>query len=520
MRTYTDKNKELSKPRSAQESVADTTQLAQVADTRSEALAQKKVKNAIVESPVTTAQKQNIQKMFGGTAQREVLDENKVGQKKSKGVSQLKKASVSVKNSGFVAQLVKDKNKQPEIDQRMDDLKNEAITILTAMKELGEDWELKYGAKGKEKGGKILSGEKTDYKAEIRRAALKELWANLSLEEKFEMVKVGATLGAKGLGLVGKGGSELVRALPSSGRKDKEKVEKEPEEPKPEEDKEPSVSWLSNLSQEDMEALYEVYKLRKRALEKIAKIKAQIEEGAGEIGESIGIEIGQLRDEADFNTRMKALKFKFLTARKRFEFLEAAITENQDMIRYQSEIDALHYGLMNAIFGPAKVYQGRDLSKVERKQHPDLCQDAIANIKSSGPLVRGGVGGFFESGLGLLGGIVESSKEKERKKGEAQSALAIELQRVLGLSWSNLTSWGWTPTGVKSIRTELPKQGTPLKKLEKAIELAKVAAVAESGDRKPETQIFYAALANLKINDTQSLKLTQTIVTEIGTKLG
>ncbi len=388
------------------------------------------------------------------------------------------------------------------------------------MKELGEDWELKYGAKGKEKGSKILSGEKTDYPAEIRRAALKELWANLTLEEKFEMVKVSAKLGAKGLGLIGKGGSELVRALPSSGGKDKEKGEKEPEEPKHEEHKEPSVSWLSSLSQEEMEALYEVYKLKNKALKKIAKIKAQIEEGAGEIGQSIGIEIGQLRNEVDFNNRMKALKFRFLTARARYEFLEAAITENQDAIRYQSEMDALHQGIMNAIFGPAKVYRGSDLSKEERRAHPDLCQDAIANIKSSGELVRGGIEGGLGLGWGFVKGVVESGKKKEEKKDDAQNALAIELQRVLALSWWNVTSWGWTPTGVKSLRTELAKQGTAVKKLEKAIELAKVSSATESGDRKVETQIFYAALANLKINDPQSLKLTQTIVSEIGTKLG
>lgn len=91
MQAYTDKNQELSKTRPAQEAVAHATQLAQVDDTRSGASVQKKVQDTIAQSPMMAAQRQTIQKIFGGTAQRLELDEEKVGQKKAMDVSQLEK---------------------------------------------------------------------------------------------------------------------------------------------------------------------------------------------------------------------------------------------------------------------------------------------------------------------------------------------------------------------------------------------------------------------------------------------
>jgi hypothetical protein len=111
MQAYTDKNQELSKARPAQEAVANATQLAQVDDTRSEASVQKKVQETISQSPMMTAQRQTIQKIFGGTAQRLELDEEKVGQKKAMDVSQLEKGldeeMVGQKKAMDVSQLEK-----------------------------------------------------------------------------------------------------------------------------------------------------------------------------------------------------------------------------------------------------------------------------------------------------------------------------------------------------------------------------------------------------------------------------
>lgn len=111
MQAYTDKNQELSKARPAQEAVAHATQLAQVDDTRSEVSVQKKVQETIAQSPVMTAQRQTIQKIFGGTAQRLELDEEKVGQKKAMDVSQLEKGldeeMVGQKKALDVSQLEK-----------------------------------------------------------------------------------------------------------------------------------------------------------------------------------------------------------------------------------------------------------------------------------------------------------------------------------------------------------------------------------------------------------------------------
>lgn len=95
------------------------------------------------------------------------------------GTAQLK--TIITSTTTAPAQLVKDEAKRPVLDKRMDDLREEAIAVLSKMKMLGEDWEKTYGKKGKKKGENIF--EKTDYKAEIRKAALKEMWANLSTEE-------------------------------------------------------------------------------------------------------------------------------------------------------------------------------------------------------------------------------------------------------------------------------------------------------------------------------------------------
>lgn len=414
--------------------------------------------------------------------------------------------------AGAVVQLVEDESRRPELDQRIVELKKETIFILDKMKVLGEDWEKQYALKGKEKGSNILS-DKTDYKAELRNEALKKIWSNMTAEEKLELVAMGARGGSKALGAIVRGGLELVSASESKGKK---KAEKEPEK----RDKNPkdssSGSLLRNLSQDDMSALYEAYSTLREVRKKYNAIKADIEKEAGKFGESAGATLGKLRDEADFNKRMKVLKQDFKVAQARLGFVKAAIAENKDSGRYQEELDALGFALTNWVFGPGKVYE-IELNEAGRKQHPKLCEETIDYISASGPAIRSGL---VAEARNFLGGVIDGIVGVDPKeKAAAQGSLATELERVIAKSWWNVTHWGWTPAGVDAIRTELPKHKEPIDKLTRSKALAITAKGEKSSNRSPITQIFYDAMANLDTGNIQSLNTTKSIITEISTKL-
>ncbi len=442
--------------------------------------------------------------------------------------------AIQQRSVGQIVQRVNDKSKRKETDVRMDQLKSEVVVILKVMKELGEDWEKKYGEKGKEKAVEkvkgVMSGEETDYSAEIRRAALKELWSNLSTEEKLEMASEAASLGGQALKAVISNGWDLISSSESSdsqksaGSKSKKKEKEEPKRSKESSGSGislGSVDFLSELTLDDLNTMYEVYKVRKRVLGEIAEAKAKIEQKAGEFGEEVGAAIGSLRDEVDFNKRMKARKQEFLVARTRYQLLEAAIKENDDLARYQEELDALNFAIMNVIHGPAMVYRGGDLNKVTRRKHPGICMDAILAINSSGPLLmRDDVAEMGGSLLRGIGAMLESSSAKEEKLQMAQSAMAEELNIVVNKSWSKFTSWGWTPNGVKKIRKDWPKDKTAEEKLNWAIGLARTASEKESNNRSPETQIFYDAISKLNVKDVSSLNRSKSIIPEIGALLG
>jgi hypothetical protein len=410
------------------------------------------------------------------------------------------------------AQLVKDEAKRPVLDKRMDDLRGEAIGILSKMKVLGEDWEKTYGKKGKKKGENIF--EKTDHKAEIRKAALKEIWSNLSTEEKLELAGLGMKVTGKAVAGIGRGIKEGIGLLPESGGKKKEK------EPEPEQEKEQDKGsgWISELSQEHLEAVYEAYSHLNRALDKIAEGKEKISKEAGKIGQALGEEVGKLRNEADFNKRMEALKQDFLTAKKRYQLLNEEVTANADSERYQDELDALSFAMVS-LNGPNMVYALGGLTGEARKKHPVICEDAIVAIQLSKPVLRDGVGGLLGSAFSFIGGLVESERSKALKLTTAQDELAVELGVVINKSWGAYTKWGWTPTAVKSIRSALPKQATSVLKIGEAKKLSAATNKEKSDNRFAETQIFYDAMANVDVTNLQSLQVTKSIIAQIGTKL-
>jgi hypothetical protein len=421
-------------------------------------------------------------------------------------------------------QGVPDPKKRLVSDTRMDNLKAEAIKVLSKMMVLGADWETKYGEKGKEKGSNIL-GKPTDYKAELRRTILKEYWKTLSAQDKWDMFTTGLGWLGKAIGPVAHVGKETLGVLPELGSTKKE-AEKKTKKPAPKE-QEPTESWLSSLTLEEAELIYRSYSKVNEAFDKYAQAKAALQEKAGEIGEAVGAEVGRWRDEADFDKRMGALRQDFITARTKYELLRAAIIKNDDGPRYSEEIDALDSGLMNAVQGPAVVYSGGDLSEEARKSHPDLCLRAIQEINNSKHSTMGeaavaalktgvqNVGTFF----GNLIGEGQEDKSQVQALAAMQTNLATELAMIVNKSWSKYTKWGSTPKGVKAIQTALPERSNDVAKLKAAIALAKDTQKEESGNRSPETQIFYDAIADLDVTNMHSLEVAKSIIAGIGAKL-
>lgn len=451
-------------------------------------------------------------------------------------------SSIQLKAVSHVTQLVNDARLRPQTDERIDQLKDETVEILKVLSALGNDWEQKYGKIAKEKAsGKaesLLKGEETDYPAEIRKAALKELWSRMSTEEKLEMAQEAARLGSNALGSVLSSGWELVKEIAvnsesdpsqeeenvssksSSKQKEKAKARPKPKPSKEEAEKsQGSSGFLLDLTTDDINTLYELYRFRKEALSEIAKAKQQIVDTSGDIGEVLGANVGKLRDEYDFGKRMNSQRQAFLVARKKLDFLKEAINENADMARYKDEIEALEYAL-NSINGPRSVYVF-DLNEEAKQGFPQKCRMAIDYIKISRPLIRDQTisEGASSAKKGFLS-FFEGGGKKEEKIGVAKGQLVNNLEGVLGKSWSDFTSWGWTPTGIKKMSKELKSADSTDAKLRVAISIAKDASGKESSNRYPETQFFYETLAKVDLSNENSLLIASSVLSQIGGKLG
>lgn len=421
--------------------------------------------------------------------------------------------------AGAPAQLVKDEGKRSITDTRVNDMKKDAISVLNKMLVLGEDWEMKYAQKGKEKGSSILSGEKTDYVAKVRRAALEEMWGSLTGEEKLTMISVGIRATGKVIGTVARAGTKAASGLLRRG-------EEREEEPQPErEESSSAVSWLSLLSQDDVMAMYEAYSRVNEGLNRYAEAKALIQKKGGEIGESLGGAAGKLRNESDFNKRMSGLRQEFDVARARYKLLMATITENADSERYEEEIATLEYALIQEYNSPYMVYELGSLTEEGRKKHAEYCQQAIEAIRASshghGELVESAIEVLSGWGAAIKGAFSSSAKKEQAQALKAaQSELATELFKVVNKSWGAFTKWRSTPTGVSAIKKALPGKPDDVAKLRDAVTRAASARAGKSDNRSSETQIFYDALATLQVGDLQSLKVTKSIIEEIGAKLG
>jgi len=459
-------------------------------------------------------------------------------------VVQGKKINAEPLNSvslGTTVQLVKDESKRQETDVRMDHLVLETKVILKFLKQQGEDWAKIYGAKGKEKAETTvkdkMSGKKTDYPAEIRREALKRYWASLSAEEKLQLLMQAGGLLSKGAKLMASAGleaaSELVGSSSGSGGSSSKQKEKEPEEaPKKSSKKSrsmPSIGWISELTTEDLQMLYDAYQQKKKVMSKIEKYQNKIVEESGKVGESIGTYIGTKRTEVEFIKRCNERKADFIVARKRYQFLKNTIEKNEDSDRYREEFEALHDALMN-INGPAMVYIFGELNSKGRGRYPEICGIALSNLKLShlkrpafafaesvGSTVKSG----FMSIVNKIGGKgPEMEEQAEVALNTAQDLAANQLSVVVGKSWGSITSFWSKPAGVSAIAKALPKGKSSKDKLLKASILAKESAGKESSNRDAMTQIFYDALAEINLEDVQSITKTTSIIREIGGELG
>ncbi len=102
--------------------------------------------------------------------------------------------------------------------------------------------------------------------------------------------------------------------------------------------------------------------------------------------------------------------------------------------------------------------------------------------------------------------------------------MASTLDSVLGKSWSKFTKYslfaGGAPSGVTNIKKGVDSKNSDLDKLNAAVAAAKTSFEGDSKNRYPETHIFYEAIAHMKVNDVQSVLKAQSIISEIGSKLG
>jgi len=449
--------------------------------------------------------------------------------------------SLTAGKVGSTAQLVLDETKRQETDVRMDHLVLDAKVILKFLKQQGEDWAKIYGEKGKEQAETMvrdkLEGKKKDYPAEIRREALKRYWASLSAEEKLELVseaggvlsKVAKVMASAGLHVA----SEVIQSGGSgSSGGSKPKKEKQEEEPakKPAKKKRssPSVAWISELTTDDLDTLYQVYKQKKKVMKKIDEYQQKLVGESGKIGKAVGAYVGGKKTQMEFINRVNERKQDFLVAKKRYLFLRDTIEKNQDKPRYKDELAALLDVFVN-IKGPAAIYIGLfDFEKQD--EFSELCSIALGNLKAANikrpafAMVEK-VGSTIMSGLKKAKDFVSGKSEEEEARTQlvlenAQESAAANLASTVGKSWGGVTTFWSKPAGVTAISKALSKGKSPKAKLQIASGLAKESAGKESSNRDAMTQIFYDALADVNVEDVQSVNRTASILAEVGGQLG
>ena len=403
-----------------------------------------------------------------------------------------------------IVQRFKDEKTRQQLDNEMDTLKRQVIEVLTSMLGQGEDWEKVYAKKGKEKASSTardkLDGKNSNSSpsAKLTRIAFDQYWKSLTTSEKLELTADVGEIIASGLW-------EAIKATAQLEGSDQN--ESKPKKSKPKESKKKdnllNLSRISELTKEDMDLIYDVYKARRDVLKKIEEGKGEIEKFAGKFGKEAGAFAGRLKNEAEFNKRMKASEQRFMALRKSYQSLKEMIELNDDTDRYDNEVEALDFAIMNAVNGPAMVYRGVDLNEETRKRHPVLCKECIGTIENSSRNR-----GFFGAVLHLVS-RAQNFVVKEKPSDKLIKDVADALKNVVGRSWSRWTAWGFTPNGVKEIRN-LRQTVDSNEYLDNARAVATQAAKRKSPKRNRETQRFYDVIAGMDLGDAKSLDSTLT----------
>jgi len=443
----------------------------------------------------------------------------------------------TVRAVGTTTQLVEDESKRQETDVRMDHLVLEAKVILKFLKKQGEDWAKIYGEKGKEQAQTMvkdkLAGKKKDYPAEIRREALKRYWASLSAEEKLELVSEAGGILSKVAKVMASAGLQVASAaIQSSGsgssKPKKEKEEEPAKKPAKKTRSSPSIAWISELTTDDLDNLYQVYKQKKKVMSKIDEYQQKLVNESGKIGKAVGAYVGGKKTQLEFVNRVNERKQDFTVAKKRYLFLLATIEKNKDKARYKEELDALLDVFVN-LRGPAAIYLGLfDFEKQD--EFSELCSIALgnlkaANIKRPAYVMVEKVGSAIVSGFKMVKDFVSGKGPEEEERLQqvlesAQETAATNLAITVGKSWGGITTFWSKPAGVSAISKAISKGKSPKDKLQIASGLAKKSAGKESSNRDATTQIFYDALADINVEDVHSVNRAASILTEVGGQLG
>lgn len=431
-------------------------------------------------------------------------------------------ARLITNNSAMGPIQMVDDEARPVYDEKMTELVEQTIAIITELGQKGNDWKAQYQKKGKqkarEKTGNLLSGKKdnTDYKKEV----LKKIWGQLTYREKLSVARaVGGSL-FQAVKTAGSAFSEIpFSEMISFGDGNSEREEREERgnresrSKREAESSDYSESFISKIldeiTLEDAENAYDVYKEYGRFNNQIKKAKGEIIDSSGEVGGQIGAFFGDIRDRYEFSEQCESQRRSIFLARKRLSILRPQVSGDS---RYNDEINALDDALFK-FHGPTKVFG--DLDANWDKDYAEVCDIALENLKLA-KISRSGILGGFKN-LGRLVRIIPESEstgnqqmvpnlEKPDSLESAQAGLVSKLKQVTNKSWGAKTFFFFTPSGISKIKTELNKDKSPSEILAKIkVLVATFKSFESSTNRSDETQILYDALANINVNNLNSV---------------
>jgi len=410
-------------------------------------------------------------------------------QKKATG-TKLQQASVS----SSVTQRVEHND---ILDSRINQLSQRVLAILNVLMEEGQDWEKIYGKKGKELGNKgvktvkkslLGSGKKgPTVKEKIIKEALKRWWAGLSTEDKAEImgesVSALSSFGSSMLGLLG-------------GRKEEPKKTTKAEQ------------FKADIDSEDLETIYEGYKQYKKVKDKIDEFEKGIVDLAQDVGSMVGVKVGGLKTEREFESKFKEQQIPYKVAQLEFAFLKESITDKN---RYQLELDALSDALETRLQGPSAMINNPSLfsDKDLMASATEACSIAYGNLQAANILRNATTSGisnvknwFMAKKEEFLGKSPESKQATKKKQGE----LVATIQSVCGKSWYWHTSgiFASKPNGIKEVEDKLKAKGTPEEKL----------IGIKNHFTKPEDDLAKTEKA-MSSNDKEISKLSEALKTDL-----